>query len=71
MRYAPLGQFGLAAVDMWQAFRRGPQMSFGLFGGRGAVQFTYGQRSHFLAPGLYQAEAAQIVDWLKKRLSHV
>jgi hypothetical protein len=64
-----ISQIGLAPVDQWQ-FRRGPQLPFGLFGGSGAVQFTYGHRSHFLAPGLDQAEAAQIVDWLKKRGSH-
>lgn len=68
MRYAPLGQFGLASVDKSQAFQRGPQLPFGVFGGSCAVQFTYGQRSHYLAPGLDQAKAVQIVDWLKKRL---
>jgi hypothetical protein len=60
-------QIGVAPVTDWP-MRRGPQLPFGVFGATGAVQFTYGARTRFLAAGMDQAEAGQIVDWLKKRL---
>lgn len=59
-------QLGVAPVEAWR-MRRGPQLPFGIMGGSGAVQFTYGARVRFLAPGMDQAEAAQIVTWLKTR----
>lgn len=58
----------VAPVDGWQ-FRRGPQLPFGPLGGSGSVRFTYGARSRYLAPGLDQVEAQQIVDWLQMRMS--
>jgi hypothetical protein len=58
---------GVAPVDQW-GMRRGPQMPFGISGASGAVHFTYGARTRYLAAGMDQAEAAQIVAWLKKHL---
>ncbi len=60
-------ELSVAQLDQWP-MRRGPQLPFGILGGSGAVQFTYGARTRFLAPGMDQAEAARIVEWLKKRL---
>ncbi|MGL5009848.1 MAG: hypothetical protein ACRC6I_08190 [Paracoccaceae bacterium] len=60
-------QISVASADMWP-LRRWPQMPFGLTGATGAVQFTYGARAYYLAPGMDPAEAGQIADWLKKRL---
>jgi hypothetical protein len=51
--------------------RQMPQMPFGPLGDSGAVRFTYGTRSQHLAAGMDQAEATEIVAWLKKRLPGV
>lgn len=48
--------------------RRGPQMPSGVLGGSGAIRFTYGARTCYLAAGMDQAEAARIVTWLKAGL---
>jgi hypothetical protein len=42
--------------------------TFGFNGTHGAVRFTYGARSYDLAAGMDDAEARQILDWLKQRL---
>jgi hypothetical protein len=60
-------QICVARADFWP-LRRWPQTPFGVTGVTGAVQFTYGARTRYVAPGMNQAEAAQIVGWLKKRL---
>ena len=63
-----IGQWLLVPPAVWPYNRYNNGIPFGFNGKNGAIRFTYGWRSYDLAAGMDDAEAGQILNWLKQRL---
>jgi hypothetical protein len=66
-RGADISDWTLVHTPVWQG-RRGMRSPFAFKGEGGTIRFTYGARSIDLAAGLDDAEARQILGWLKQHL---